>query len=100
MCFSAWSMTIPQISSMNCSPGIGKPKILSTIDGVQRPDAYENTHLYAVWALRSCFLRRIQWTGGIIAHRLKETKRTELEDFWRAHLQAWQRSDLNQREYC
>ena len=27
-------------------------------------------------------------------------KRTELESFWRAHLDGWRRSDLNQREYC
>ncbi len=26
--------------------------------------------------------------------------RTELESFWRAHLEGWRRSDLNQREYC
>ncbi|HIG21962.1 MAG TPA: hypothetical protein EYQ28_05435 [Henriciella sp.] len=27
-------------------------------------------------------------------------KRAELEAFWRAHHEAWKRSDLNQREYC
>ncbi len=27
-------------------------------------------------------------------------KRSELESFWRAHLDGWRRSDLNQREYC
>jgi transposase-like protein len=27
-------------------------------------------------------------------------KRLELESFWRAHLEGWRRSDLNQREYC
>ncbi|MCH8154253.1 MAG: transposase [Proteobacteria bacterium] len=27
-------------------------------------------------------------------------KRSELESFWRAHLEGWRRSDLNQREYC
>jgi len=27
-------------------------------------------------------------------------ERSELESFWRAHLDAWRRSDLNQREYC
>ncbi len=32
--------------------------------------------------------------------RLKAAKRLELESFWRAHLEGWQRSDLNQREYC
>jgi hypothetical protein len=26
--------------------------------------------------------------------------RRQREDFWRAHHEAWQRSDLNQREYC
>jgi len=24
----------------------------------------------------------------------------QCEDFWRAHHEAWKRSDLNQREYC
>ena len=32
--------------------------------------------------------------------KLKNTKRAELEAFWRAHLEAWVASDLNQREYC
>ena len=32
--------------------------------------------------------------------RLTAGKRTELEVFWRAHLDGWRRSDLNQREYC
>ncbi len=32
--------------------------------------------------------------------RLKAAKRLELESFWRAHLEGWRRSDLNQREYC
>jgi len=32
--------------------------------------------------------------------RLTAGKRAELESFWRAHLEGWQRSDLNQREYC
>jgi len=27
-------------------------------------------------------------------------KRSELESFWRAHLDGWRRSELNQREYC
>ncbi|MGH6912153.1 MAG: IS66-like element accessory protein TnpA [Geminicoccales bacterium] len=27
-------------------------------------------------------------------------KRSELGSFWRAHLEGWRRSDLNQREYC
>ncbi len=27
-------------------------------------------------------------------------KLTELESFWRAHLDGWRRSELNQREYC
>ncbi len=27
-------------------------------------------------------------------------KRSELESFWRAHLDGRRRSDLNQREYC
>jgi len=29
-----------------------------------------------------------------------ETNRAELEAFWRAHLNGWAASDLNQREYC
>ncbi len=32
--------------------------------------------------------------------RMKAAKRSELELFWRAHLDGWRRSDLNQREYC
>lgn len=28
------------------------------------------------------------------------SKSLELEAFWRAHLEGWRRSDLNQREYC
>ncbi len=31
--------------------------------------------------------------------RLTASRRTELESFWRAHLEGWQRIDLNQREY-
>jgi transposase-like protein len=31
---------------------------------------------------------------------MKAGKRLELETFWRAHLEGWRRSDLNQREYC
>lgn len=32
--------------------------------------------------------------------RMKETKRAELEAFWRSHLEGWAASDLNQRQYC
>lgn len=32
--------------------------------------------------------------------RLSEEKRNELEAFWRAHIQGWRDSTLNQREYC
>ncbi len=32
--------------------------------------------------------------------RMMAGKRSELESFWRAHLDGWRRSDLNQREYC
>ena len=32
--------------------------------------------------------------------RMTAAKRTEVESFWRAHLEGWRRSDLNQREYC
>ena len=32
--------------------------------------------------------------------RITAARRTELELFWRAHLDGWRRSDLNQREYC
>jgi transposase len=32
--------------------------------------------------------------------RLNEAKRNELEAFWRAHLEGWRDSTLNQREYC
>ncbi len=32
--------------------------------------------------------------------RMKAAKRSELESFWRAHLDGWRRSELNQREYC
>ncbi len=32
--------------------------------------------------------------------RMTAGKRSELASFWRAHLEGWRRSDLNQREYC
>ena len=32
--------------------------------------------------------------------RMKAARLTELEEFWRAHLDGWRRSALNQREYC
>ncbi len=32
--------------------------------------------------------------------RMTAGKRTELESFWRAHLEGWRHSALNQREYC
>ncbi len=32
--------------------------------------------------------------------RMTAVKRSELESFWRAHLDGWRRGDLNQREYC
>lgn len=32
--------------------------------------------------------------------RISTQKRAELEAFWRSHLEGWQRSPLNQREYC
>ncbi len=32
--------------------------------------------------------------------RVTAGKRSELESFWRAHLDGWRRSGLNQREYC
>ncbi len=32
--------------------------------------------------------------------RMTAGKRSELESFWRAHLEGWRGSDLNQREYC
>ncbi len=32
--------------------------------------------------------------------RMTAGKRSELESFWRAHLDGWRRNDLNQREYC
>ncbi len=32
--------------------------------------------------------------------RMKAAKRSELGSFWRAHLDGWRRSELNQREYC
>lgn len=32
--------------------------------------------------------------------RLTAAKRLELETFWRAHIEGWRRSELNQREYC
>jgi len=32
--------------------------------------------------------------------RVSSQKSAELEAFWRSHLEAWQRSMLNQREYC
>ena len=32
--------------------------------------------------------------------RVSSEKRAELEGFWRSHHEDWQRSSLNQREYC
>ena len=32
--------------------------------------------------------------------RMTAANYTELASFWRAHLDGWRRSDLNQREYC
>jgi hypothetical protein len=32
--------------------------------------------------------------------RMAAANRLELESFWRAHLEGWRRSALNQREYC
>ncbi len=32
--------------------------------------------------------------------RMTASKNLELESFWRAHLDGWRRSNLNQREYC
>jgi transposase-like protein len=32
--------------------------------------------------------------------RMTAGKRSELESFWRVHLDGWRRSNLNQREYC
>ena len=32
--------------------------------------------------------------------RMKAARRSELEAFWRAQLEGWRRSALNQREYC
>ncbi len=32
--------------------------------------------------------------------RMTAGKRSELESFWRAHLDGWRHNDLNQREYC
>lgn len=32
--------------------------------------------------------------------RMTASKSLELESFWRAHLDGWRRSELNQREYC
>ena len=32
--------------------------------------------------------------------RMKDSKRVELEAFWRSHLEGWAASELNQREYC
>ena len=32
--------------------------------------------------------------------RMTASKSLELESFWRAHLDGWRCSNLNQREYC
>lgn len=32
--------------------------------------------------------------------RMRAAKHTELEAFWRSHLDGWRNSELNQREYC
>jgi transposase-like protein len=36
----------------------------------------------------------------MIVPRMTETKRAELEAFWRSQLEGWAASSLNQREYC
>ncbi len=36
----------------------------------------------------------------MIVARLTASKSLELESFWRAHLEGWRRSALNQRQYC
>ena len=36
----------------------------------------------------------------MIVPRLTASNSMELESFWRAHLEGWRRSDLNQRQYC
>jgi hypothetical protein len=36
----------------------------------------------------------------MIMPRIKAEKRSELEAFWHSHLEEWQCSRLNQREYC
>ncbi|MCH7795060.1 MAG: transposase [Proteobacteria bacterium] len=36
----------------------------------------------------------------MIVPRMTAGKGSELGSFWRAHLDGWRRSDLNQREYC
>ena len=36
----------------------------------------------------------------MIVPRMTASKNLELESFWRAHLDGWRRSNLNQREYC
>ena len=36
----------------------------------------------------------------MIVARLTASKSMELESFWRAHLDGWRRSALNQRQYC
>lgn len=32
--------------------------------------------------------------------RVSAQKRAELESFWRGHKEGWERSTLNQQEYC
>jgi hypothetical protein len=50
--------------------------------------------------MRSSLHGELCESGGVIVPRITAGKRTELESFWRAHLDGWRRSDLNQREYC
>jgi len=50
--------------------------------------------------MRSSLHGEICESGGVIVPRITAGKRSELESFWRAHLDGWRRSDLNQREYC
>src|SRR5438552_13882525 len=46
-----------------------------------------------------CSRLRFEDGGNDMADEHRTWRRQD-EDFWRAHHEAWKRSDLNQRQYC
>src|SRR5215204_1691232 len=90
---------------MTCCPGTGPRQPPLQLDHVSGMDAY-------VWGKRP-FLTHLQRGAevAICSRRQFSAEENEMADetqsrahygeaFWRAHHEAWRRSDLNQRQYC